>query len=173
MCRLFENCLEIDEEHYPQYISGHKNCEYIYSMFFRIFLGISVWLEWKTICHIPIILTAKLLVTTGIYNKTYENGLHSEVIDINKKDAAFCELATPLHLVEGAAGGLVKGKPMICGGFNEDPLNGGSNKCFILGETQPKNMAYERSYPASVSISKDEVIHFRITYSNEIDVKLL
>ena len=42
MCSLFENCLEIDEEHYPQYISGHKNCEYIYSMFFQIFLGISV-----------------------------------------------------------------------------------------------------------------------------------
>ena len=61
---------------------------------------------------------------------------------------------------------------MICGGFNEDPLNGGSNKCFILGETQPKNMAYERSYPASVSISKNEVIHFEITFTNEIDVKL-
>ena len=30
MCRLFENCPEIDEEHYPQYISGDKDCQYIY-----------------------------------------------------------------------------------------------------------------------------------------------
>ena len=81
-------------------------------------------------------------------------------------------MAAPPHPVEGAVGGLVTGKPMICGGFNEDPLTGGSNKCFILGETQTKNMAYERSYPASVSISKNEVIHFEITFTNEIDVKL-
>ena len=32
MCRLFENCPEIDEEHYPQYISGDKDCQYIYCM---------------------------------------------------------------------------------------------------------------------------------------------
>ena len=104
---------------------------------------------------------------------SYINGLHSEVIDIDNEDAECNELVISTDPVQGAAGGIVSGKPMICGGFNEDPLNGGSNKCFILGETQPKNMAYERSYPASVSISKDEVIPFRITYSNEIDVKLL
>ena len=33
MCRLYENCPEIDEEHYPQYISGHKDCQYIYCIF--------------------------------------------------------------------------------------------------------------------------------------------
>ena len=32
MCYLFENCPEISEERYPHYISGQKNCEYIFSM---------------------------------------------------------------------------------------------------------------------------------------------
>ena len=27
-CSLFEHCSEIDEEHYPQYVSGHRDCQY-------------------------------------------------------------------------------------------------------------------------------------------------
>ena len=50
---------------------------------------------------------------------------------------------------------------MICGGFNENPLTRGSNKCFILGESQPITMEHERAYPASISISKDKVSHFQ------------
>ena len=92
---------------------------------------------------------------------TYENGLHSEVIDIDNGNIAECdELANSAYPVEGAVGGLVSGKPMICGGFNENPLTRGSNKCFFLGENQPITMAHERSYPSSISISKDEVSHF-------------
>ena len=90
----------------------------------------------------------------------YENGLHSEIIDIDNEDRECDELANSAYPVQGAAGGFVTRKPMICGGFNENPLTGGSNKCFILGEDQPITMAYERSYPASISISSDEVSHF-------------
>ena len=91
---------------------------------------------------------------------SYENGLHSEVIDIDNEDTECDELANSAYPVEGAAGGLVSRKPMICGGFNETPQTGGSNKCFILGENQPITMEHERSYPSSISISKDEVSHF-------------
>ena len=91
---------------------------------------------------------------------SYENGFHSEVIDIDNEDRECEELANFPHPVQGAAGGLVSRKPMICGGFYETPLTGGSNKCFILGENQPIAMEYERSYPSSISISKDEVSHF-------------
>ena len=67
------------------------------------------------------------------------------------------ELANPSYPVEGAAGGLVSGKPMICGGFYEDPLTGAYRECFVLGENQTITMEHERSYPASISISKDKV----------------
>ena len=88
---------------------------------------------------------------------SYENGLHSEIIDIDNEYMECNKLANSAYRIQGAVGGLVSGKPMICGGFNENPLSGGSNKCFILGENQPITMEHERSYPSSISISKDEV----------------
>ena len=94
---------------------------------------------------------------------SYENGLHSEVIDIDNENTKCDELANSAHPVQGAAGGLVSRKPMICGGFNESPLTGGSKKCFILGENHPITMEHERTYPASISISKDKVRRLSIS----------
>ena len=34
-CNLFEACPKIDDEQYPQFISGHKDCLFTYSMLFR------------------------------------------------------------------------------------------------------------------------------------------
>ena len=62
--------------------------------------------------------------------------------------------------IQGAAGGLVSGQPMVCGGFYETPLNGGFKECFILGENKSVPMEYERSTPSSISISRDEVSYF-------------
>ena len=106
------------------------------------------------------IFTDKLLVTTGSYKDSYENGFYSEVIDIDNENMRCNQLPNSAYPVQGAAGGLVGGKPMICGGFYETPLTGGSNKCFILGETHPIIMESERSYPSSISISRDQVSHF-------------
>ena len=92
---------------------------------------------------------------------SYENGLHSEIIDIATDDTECNELAKFPHPVESAAGGLVSGKPIICGGFYEN-VNEGSDKCFILGEDQPIMMADKRSYPSSISISRNEVSQCRI-----------
>ena len=89
--------------------------------------------------------------------ESYENGFHSEVIDIEKEFRECDELPNSALPVEGAAGGLVGGKPLICGGFSEDPSTGANNKCFILGENQFISMEHERSYPSIISISKDEV----------------
>ena len=122
----------------------------------------------RIICHISIIFIAKLLVTTGIYFNSYENGLHSEVIDIDNEDIECNELANSAYPVQGAAGGLVSEKPMICGGFYETPLTGGSDKCFILGENLAITMEHERSYPSSISISKDEVSHFPMQHGHFI-----
>ena len=96
---------------------------------------------------------------------TYENGLHSEIIDIANEDRECNELAKFPHSVESAAGGLVNGKPMICGGFYEN-VQEGSDKCFILGEEQSIMMADKRSYPSSISISRNEVSHNNVL--NEI-----
>ena len=41
MCNLFENCPEIEGEQYPEYISGEKDCQYIYCMLFRYFFGLA------------------------------------------------------------------------------------------------------------------------------------
>ena len=87
----------------------------------------------------------------------YENGLHSEVIDIENETRRCYELPNLAQSVEGAAGGLVSGKPIICGGFSEDPFTGASNKCIILGENQPIIMKQKRSYSASISISRNRV----------------
>ena len=91
---------------------------------------------------------------------SYENGLHSEVIDLDNEYMRCPELPNPAYQVQGAAGGLVRGKPMICGGFYESPLSGGYNKCFILGDTHLITMEHERSYPSSISMSRDQVNHF-------------
>ena len=91
---------------------------------------------------------------------SYENGLHSEVFNIDDADLLCNELEYSPPAVEGAAGALVSGKPMICGGFFESPLGGGSDKCFIVGENQPITMEHERTYPASIPISRDKVSHF-------------
>ena len=88
---------------------------------------------------------------------TYENGLHSEVIDIGNEDIECNELEMVPYPIQGAAGGLVGGKPMICGGYSENLCTGVSNKCFILGEILTITMDQERCYPSSISISKEEV----------------
>ena len=88
---------------------------------------------------------------------TYENGLRSEVIDIENEFRHCHELPNLVQPVEGAVGGLVSGKPIICGGFSEDLFTGASNKCFILGENQPIIMTQKRSYSASISISSKKV----------------
>ena len=110
--------------------------------------------------------SAKLLVTTGSYMNSHENGFHSEVIDIDYEDIECNELANSAHSIQGAAGGLVSGKPMICGGFYANPLTEASKKCFVLGENQSITMEHERSYPASISISKDKVSHYILEKNN-------
>ena len=99
----------------------------------------------------------KLLVTTGYYDDSYENGLHSEVIYLDDADIGCHELEKSAHPVQGAAGGLVNGKPIICGGFKDHPANGASKQCFFLGENLSMTMEHERSYPSIISISNDEV----------------
>ena len=88
---------------------------------------------------------------------TYENGFHSEVIDIGNDDIECNELEKVPYPIQGAAGGLVGGKPMICGGYSEDLFTGASDKCFILGENKPIIMEHQRAYPASISISSTQV----------------
>ena len=66
------------------------------------------------ICPLSNIFSAKLLVSTGSYMNSYENGLHSEVIDLQFEDRECDDLAISIQPVQGAAGGVVSGKPMIC-----------------------------------------------------------
>ena len=103
---------------------------------------------------------------------SYENGIYSEVIDIDNENMRCSQLPNSAYPVQGAAGGLVGGKPMICGGFYETPLTGGSNKCFILGETHPITMESERSHPSSISISRDQVSQFNYLLTFQMKLML-
>ena len=164
-CILFNDCPEIDDEEYPQFVSGRKDCYFTHSMLIRcIFTNTFIYTNYilfliliYLVSYHSIIFTAKLLISTGSFMDSYENGLHSEVLDIDQENVECNELANSDYPIEGAAGGLVNGQPMFCGGFYENPLTGGSNKCFILGGTQSITMGTERSYPSSISISRDKV----------------
>ena len=123
----------------------------------------SIWVLTHTFTYFKnTILIAKLLVTTGSLANSYQNGLHSEIVDLDNNYADCGELANSAYPIEGATGGLVGGKPMICGGFYENLFNGASKECFVLGQNQTITMKHERSYPAGISISKDKVSHFTL-----------
>ena len=40
MCSLFKNCNGIDEENYPQYISGHRDCQFTQCKLIRYFVQV-------------------------------------------------------------------------------------------------------------------------------------
>ena len=55
----------------------------------------------------------------------------------------------PSEIVEGT-GGLVKGKALICGGYENGA--GDSNKCWILGKSKLIPMAYDRVAASSIVV---------------------
>ena len=86
------------------------------------------------------------MVITGY---PYENGIHSEVIDLIDGDSICEDLANAPYQMNVGTGGLVNSKPLVCGGS----YSGHLNKCFILGENKTINMAHERNHPSSVVIN--------------------
>ena len=78
------------------------------------------------------------------------SGIYSEVIDLYNENIICQYMAYVPHKIVEGTGGLVKGKPFICGGYeNED-----SNKCWILalGKWKIITMAYERVGASSIVI---------------------
>ena len=126
-------------------------------IFYKCILSCSCSFSLIQLFENNIIFPAKLLVTTGSFENSYENGIHSEVIYLDDEEITCHELANSAYPLQAATGGLVSGKPMICGGFYDNMLTQSSNKCFILGENQTITMAEERSYPSSISISRNKV----------------
>ena len=55
----------------------------------------------------------------------------------------------PSEIVDGT-GGLVKGKALICGGYENGA--GDSNKCWILGKSKIISMAYKRVAASSIVV---------------------
>ena len=105
-----------------------------------------------------VIATAKLLVVTGY---PYENGIHSEVIDLEHEDLTCQELANAPYQMDDGTGGFVQNDVMICGGYdgNDHPPDYPIlNKCWILGQNKSISMEYERDRPSGTVIN-DRVSH--------------
>ena len=66
----------------------------------------------------------KLLITTGY---PYDNGVYSEVIDVNNSNVT-CETSLPDFPlgIAYATGGLLMGRPLICGGESN------YSRCYFL-----------------------------------------
>ena len=89
----------------------------------------------------------KILIITG---NPYYNGISSEVIDMNNENINCQDLIYAPYQIVGGTGGLVKGRALICGGYENGV--GDSNKCWILGKSKIIPMAYERVASSSIVI---------------------
>ena len=97
--------------------------------------------------------TAKLLVVTGW---PYENGIHSEVIDLEHEGSTCQDLANaPYDMIDGT-GGLVQNEVMICGGYRNYYNGSGQayfNKCWMFGQDKNISMEYERQHASSIVLN--------------------
>ena len=95
----------------------------------------------------------KLLVVTGW---PYENGIHSEVIDLEHEGSTCQDLANAPYDMGFGTGSFIQKEVMICGGFRDYYDGSGStyfNKCWILGQDKNITMKYERADASSIVIN--------------------
>ena len=88
----------------------------------------------------------KIIVTTG---SNYGNEIHTEIIDLTnpKLDCSLLQ-NTPDIRRQGAVGGILENKPVICGGndiefVGENGVENYLNDCIVIGEP---NRAVHKDY---------------------------
>ena len=93
--------------------------------------------------------SAKLLVTTGL---PFENGRHSEVIDIFNEDTICDDLQNSPYNNKGAVGGLIhENIPLVCGGWNGNNVK--YNQCYDLVQNTLITMNKIRFYSSSIVVN--------------------
>ena len=102
----------------------------------------------------------KLLVTTGHPGSTSRK---SEVIDILNSGTICEDLPDAPRNLYWGLGGMINGKPMVCGG-SCDACGAGINTCFFLGQTTTINMIYPRARSSSIAINNTVRISINYLY---------
>ena len=99
--------------------------------------------------HLEFFSSAKLLVTTGL---PFENGRHSEVIDIFNEDTICDDLQNSPYNNKGAVGGLIhENIPLVCGGWNGNNVK--YNQCYDLVQNTLITMNKIRFYSSSIVVN--------------------
>ena len=95
--------------------------------------------------------STKLLVVTGQFDDQYYNdGLKSEIIDLENENSVCEDLSNAPYVMSLGTGGFVNGHPLICGGFDG---NKQLNICFVLGQNDILTLEYARSIAASIAFN--------------------
>ena len=106
----------------------------------------------------------KLLVTTGYpFGSTSRK---SEVIDILNSGTICEDLPDAPRDLYWGSGGMINGKPMVCGGNCDGCGDIGNmiDTCFFLGQTTTINMIYARARSSSIAINNTVRISINYLY---------
>ena len=111
--------------------------------------------------------STKLLVVTGGFDDQYYNdGLKSEIIDLENENLVCEDLSNAPYVISYGTGGFVNNNPVICGGFDGSKQ---LNICFVLGQNDILTLEYARSVAASIvfnnKVSKYFLIYLSTYYS--------
>ena len=94
-CILFENCPEIEEEQYPQFISGNKDCQYIYCVFnifhFQMFFYHSFYYSITPFSWLPSCSSRKMYI---IYVKCKSQVASCMTNNLTSKLKCLCSMLT-------------------------------------------------------------------------------
>ena len=90
-----------------------------------------------------------------------DQGIHSEVIDIQNEDLICTDLNDAPYEMERGTGGFIENHlnyVLICGG--EEKPEGDTNKCWSktlnIGKKQTFTMKYKRNYASSIIINSND-----------------
>ena len=101
-----------------------------------------------TSCELKPPSPTKLLVVTGDFDDQYYNdGLKSEIIDLENANLVCEDLSNAPYVMSLGTGGFVNGNPVICGGFDG---NKQLDICFVLGQNDILELEYARSIASSI-----------------------
>lgn len=100
--------------------------------------------------------SSKVLVITGY---PYDESKHSEVIDVENEDLTCQDFNDFPYTVEGATGGLINKKLVICGGYGGEQ---GVPSCWMLsgGDHQTIWLEHAREYPSSIALPFQNKVSF-------------
>ena len=98
-------------------------------------------------------------MTGGFDDQYYNDGLKSEIIDLENENLVCEDLSNAPYVISYGTGGFVNNNPVICGGFDGSKQ---LNICFVLGQNDILTLEYARSVAASIVFNNKVSKYFLI-----------